>query len=125
MTKSALKLRPPLRFGPVAASAICLCVAQATLAADNAAGLASAKRFREQVEGADWKTDVALQQVARAEQAKRNAREPLAGERVGNAGGGWPLPVVVSCAGPWSAPRREPARVCAKAHRMCHGMRVG
>lgn len=32
MTQSALKPRPPLRFGPVAAAAICLCIAQATLA---------------------------------------------------------------------------------------------
>ena len=140
MTKSALKLRPPLQFRPVAAAAICLCIAQtaladetriyewreangvvsyaqhpppagingvtsrvievgsltparqaaiqASLAGEDATALAAGKRFREQVEAADLKIDEALQHVARAEQAKRTGREPRAGERVGNAGGG-------------------------------------
>lgn len=113
MTKVALKLRPLQRFGPVAAAAICVCIAHAAVAeetriyewreangvvsyaqrpplagtsgvpsrvikvhsltparqaavrasraADNAAGRAAAKRFREQVEAVDRKIDVALQ----------------------------------------------------------------
>jgi hypothetical protein len=32
MTKTALKLRPLQRFGPVAAAAICVCIAHAAVA---------------------------------------------------------------------------------------------
>jgi hypothetical protein len=140
MTKSALKLRPLLRSGPVVAATICLSIAQAalaeetriyewreangvvtyaqhpppagtkgvssrvieirsltparqaavkaSLAGDDAAGLAAAKIFRDKVDAADRKVNLALQQLARAEQAMRDGREPLAGERVGNARGG-------------------------------------
>ncbi|MDQ6880602.1 MAG: DUF4124 domain-containing protein [Pseudomonadota bacterium] len=61
---------------------------KASLAGDDVAGLAAAKRIREQVNAADRQIDLALQQVARAEQAKRTGREPLAGERVGIVGRG-------------------------------------
>ncbi|HEY8707271.1 MAG TPA: DUF4124 domain-containing protein [Burkholderiaceae bacterium] len=61
---------------------------RANLAGDDAAGLAAARSFRDKVDAADLKVNLALQQLARAEQAMRDGREPLAGERVGNARGG-------------------------------------
>ena len=54
----------------------------------DAAQLADAKRFRQQVELADQKVNDALRQLAKAETAMRQGRVPLAGERVGNVGGG-------------------------------------
>lgn len=61
---------------------------RARLAGIGAAEQARSKRFRDQVEAADQKVNLALRQLAQAEQAMRNGREPLAGERVGIAGGG-------------------------------------
>ena len=54
----------------------------------DAAALAGAKRFRQQVEGADHKVNKAVQRLANAEKAMRSGRAPVAGERLGNAGGG-------------------------------------
>ena len=61
---------------------------RASLAGDDAAQLAAARRYRQQVDAADRKIDLTVQQLARAEQAVRHGREPLAGERAGIAGGG-------------------------------------
>ncbi len=54
----------------------------------DAAELTDAKRFRRQVADADKSVDRALQALAGEERAFRQGRAPLAGERVGNAGGG-------------------------------------
>ena len=62
--------------------------AKAYLAGLDAAELADAKRFRHQIENADKAVNRALQDLAGAERAFRQGRAPLAGERVGNAGGG-------------------------------------
>lgn len=61
---------------------------RASLAGDDAAQLAAARRYRDQVDAADRKIDLAVQQLARAEQGVQHGREPLAGERAGIAGGG-------------------------------------
>ncbi len=61
---------------------------KARLAGIEAAGQARSKRFRDEVEAADQKVSFALRRLAQAEQAMRNGREPLAGERAGIAGGG-------------------------------------
>lgn len=54
----------------------------------DAAELADAKRFRQQVEVADRQVNAALRQLASAETAMRQGRVPSARERVGNAAGG-------------------------------------
>lgn len=54
----------------------------------DAAELADAKRFRQQVNTADRKVNDAMRQLADAERAMRLGRAPAAGKRVGNAGGG-------------------------------------
>ncbi len=49
---------------------------------------ADATRFQKQLAAADQRIVDGVRRLADAEQALRNGREPLAGERVGNAGGG-------------------------------------
>ena len=58
------------------------------LAGLDAAELADARRFRGQVDVADRAVGNAVQSLARAERAFHQGRAPVAGERVGNAGGG-------------------------------------
>lgn len=62
--------------------------AKAYLAGLGATELTDAKRFRLQINDADKAVGLALQAQASAERAFRRGRAPLAGERVGNAGGG-------------------------------------
>ena len=54
----------------------------------DAAELANAERFRQQVDVADRNLNDAMRHLADAERAMRLGRAPVAGERVGNAGGG-------------------------------------
>lgn len=54
----------------------------------DAAELADAARFRRQTDAADETVRRAVNRLAAAERAFRQGRAPLAGERVGNAGGG-------------------------------------
>ena len=61
---------------------------KARLAGIDAAELADARRFRQQLGAADKAVAEAVQALGRAEQAFRQGRVPQQGERVGNAGGG-------------------------------------
>ena len=61
---------------------------KAQLAGIDAAELADAQRFRRQLSAADRAVAEAVRALGRAEQAFRQGRAPLPGERVGNAGGG-------------------------------------
>lgn len=54
----------------------------------DAAQQAEARTYRSQVERVDEKVDAALRRLAIAERAMHQGRTPLAGERIGNAGGG-------------------------------------
>ena len=61
---------------------------RAHLAGLDAAELAGARRFRQQLTADDMAVAGAVRALDRAERAFRQGREPLPGERVGNAGGG-------------------------------------
>ena len=61
---------------------------KAQLAGIDAAELADARRFRQQLSAADKAVAEAVRALDRAEHAFRQGRVPLADERVGNAGGG-------------------------------------
>lgn len=65
-----------------------LAAVKAHLAGLDAAELADAQRFRQQLNANDKAVADAVRALGRAEQAFRQGREPLPGERVGNAGGG-------------------------------------
>ena len=61
---------------------------KAQLAGNDAAELADARRLRQQLSADDKAVAGAVRELGRAERAFRQGRVPLAGERVGNAGGG-------------------------------------
>lgn len=61
---------------------------RAHLAKIDAMEQADAARYRAQVAAADQTVNGALRSLSQAERAARNGRAPLAGERVGDAGGG-------------------------------------
>jgi hypothetical protein len=61
---------------------------KAQLARSGAKEAADATRFQKQLAAADQRIVDDVRRLADAEQALRNGREPLAGERVGNARGG-------------------------------------
>jgi hypothetical protein len=70
-------------FTPAQAAAI-----KSYLAGLDAAQIADAERYRQQVDAADQVVAAALQELTNAEAAFSQGRAPQPGDRVGNAGGG-------------------------------------